>query len=223
MVKMRDQEDVRDRKGLFPKIRVIIADDIEQHLGLEKYPVPDGAREIKAFEPDESLPRFKKASRLLFIPTFILMAFAVTRIAIDHHDGLLDLLIPLFVGFLLMIPFIPVHELIHAISFGRGRSVYVVFFKKASRILALTMCPEPVSRNRYISVMISPLFFEALPLAVVILCPWLPVFPSMVLLGFSASIIFSSGDLANAVWIWQNLEKEDIILMSEDSMHVYRS
>lgn len=77
------------------------------------------------------------------------------------------LLVPLgiIIGFLLM----PVHELLHAVCFCEGQTVYIGI--SLEKFAAFAVCHEKISRSRYIVMSLMPVLLGIIPLAVFVIAP----------------------------------------------------
>ena len=125
-------------------------------------PLPENA--VKMDRPDDIL----KASLPYGIPPLVVCFLAVFYKKNAGGGFIFDLrFMPL--SFVIGFALIPVHELLHAVCYPKGATVYVgVCLKK---IAAYAVSFTPVSRRRYIVMSLAPVVQGLIPLLIFVLCP----------------------------------------------------
>ena len=77
------------------------------------------------------------------------------------------------IGILLGLFLMRVHELLHAVCYCRGQTVYIGI--SLERFAAFAVCHEKISRRRFIVMSLMPMLLGIIPLAVFMLGPSSPV------------------------------------------------
>ena len=75
----------------------------------------------------------------------------------------------IIIGFLLM----PIHELLHAVCYRKGQTVYIGI--SLEKIAAFAVCHEKISRRRFIVMSLMPMLLGIIPLAVFLIAPSSPI------------------------------------------------
>lgn len=78
---------------------------------------------------------------------------------------------PLFVpiGILVGFFFIPIHEVLHAVCYGSGKTVYIGVC--VEKVAAFAVCHEAISRRRFIAMSLLPMLLGIIPLVIFLVSP----------------------------------------------------
>lgn len=131
-----------------------------------EFPLPEEAKEIK-----RSDNIFLSSLPYGIIP--LLICFAI--IYIKWHWLGTKTVYPVVVpfGILLGLLLMPVHELLHAICYCKGQTVYIGI--SIEKLAAFSVCHEKISRSRFIIMSLMPVSLGIIPLAVFLIAPSSPV------------------------------------------------
>ncbi len=125
-------------------------------------PLPPGAKRLQ--RPDNlftaSLPYgilpLLASYGVLYIKWFLLNEVAVNPLYMP-------------IGVALGILFCVVHELLHAICYGRNQTVHIGV--SLDKFAAFAVCHEPISRKRFIVMSLAPMLLGILPLLLFLIAP----------------------------------------------------
>lgn len=131
-----------------------------------EFPLPEEAREIK-----RSDNIFSASLPYGILP--LLICFAIIYIK-WHWLGpktAYPVLVP--IGIILGLFLMPVHELLHAICYCKGQTVYIGI--SIEKLAAFSVCHEKISRRRFIVMSLMPMPLGIIPLAVFLIAPSSPI------------------------------------------------
>lgn len=171
--------------------------------------------------PENAKPFFDSKSSwcmyLLIVPVLAL-AYIGIQIRLRYVDGVMFSRGALFCGVVLAIPFLFVHELLHALCCPKG-SVVNMYWSTAG-ISLIPTCP--IKKKRYIIMALLP----TLVLGIVPLVVWLCITSMNVTLGsiifaFSiGSLSMSIGDIFNVLVALKKMTRESLLVTSGTQSYI---
>ena len=77
------------------------------------------------------------------------------------------------VGILIGLLLMPVHELLHAVCYGAGQTIYIGI--SLEKFAAFAVCHEKISKRRFVVMSLMPMLLGIIPLAVFLTAPSSPI------------------------------------------------
>lgn len=129
----------------------------------DDFPIAQIPKNAKKLDSEESLKKMQIKALPFMIPSVLLCficMFAKTYIANEKIINISFIFIGVVIGLLLII----IHELLHAIAFPKNATVYIGIVPKSFTAVALSS--SPVKRNRFIFLSILPIILGVIPLVI---------------------------------------------------------
>lgn len=151
------------------------------------------------------------------IAPVLVMAYIGIQIRLKYVDGIMYSRGALFCGVALAIPFLFVHELLHAICCPRG-SIVNVYWSTAG-ISLIPTCP--IKKQRYIIMALLPtLVLGIIPFLIWLFIPAMDVTIGSIIFAFSiGSLSMSIGDMFNVLIALKKMNHESYLITS--AMQIY--
>lgn len=179
----------------------------------------DNLPAAKVRDRSHALPEVTGKSAVLLVPIIALL-LAVLTVKSRFLTGLLldrrFLLVGLICGFLLF----PIHELLHAVCFLKGSTVYLFYTAYGLG----TTCLSPVPKSRFVFLNVFPsLILGVLPLIVFLFVPKELSALSSILFGISfVNIGASYADYRNVINLMQ-VPRDAVIKISGEKIYWYKA
>lgn len=127
-------------------------------------------------------------------------------------------LIPIgvLVGFLL----IPVHELLHAVCYCEGQTVYIGI--SLEKCAAFAVCHERISRRRFIIMSLMPMLLGIIPLAVFLIAPSSPTITAISIPTGIFGMLSPMPDYMNVHMVLKQVPKGAYIQSQNDGIYWFR-
>lgn len=129
----------------------------------DDFPTSDIPQNAKRLNAEEDMKKMQIKALPFMIPSFLILLicmFLKTFIAGEKIVNILFIFIGVIIGILLLI----VHELLHAIAYPKNAIVYIGIMPKSFTAVALSS--SPVKRNRFIFLSVLPIILGVIPLIV---------------------------------------------------------
>lgn len=171
--------------------------------------------------PENAKPFFDSESNwrvyLLIIPVLAL-AYVGIQIRLRYVDGVMFSREALFCGVVLAIPFLLVHELLHALCCPKG-SVVNMYWSTAG-ISVIPTCP--IKKNRYIIMALLPtLALGIFPLLIWLCIPAMNVTLGSIIFAFSiGSLSMSIGDIFNVLVAMRKMTRVSLLVTSGTQSYI---
>ena len=110
---------------------------------------------------------FKSSIPYGILPLIFSYAILYIKWFVMGETAMNPIYVPL--GILLGLLCMPVHEVLHGVSYEKGQNVYIGICLK--KFAAFAVCHEPISKCRFIVMSFTPMLLGILPLAVFLLSP----------------------------------------------------
>lgn len=175
-------------------MKLVWRGDYKSEEDLPKADLPENAVQFK--EP-ETPAKVNLAASAFILPVLVIVGLAMVG-KVMLYGGFEMTGVP-WVGFLLAFVAILPHEAIHAVCFPKGSTVYL--FTSLKNGMAFVVCPEQMSKARFIFLSLAPnLLFGLLPLLLWVFLPIASGAVSVNLFTFALmSLSCGVGDFMN-VW-----------------------
>ena len=156
---------------------------------------------------------------LLIIPVLI-MAYAGIRLRLPYVTGSMFIKWAALVGVALSLPFLVVHEFIHAICCPKAAEIFL--YVTSAGICLIPTCP--LRKYRYIIMAMMPTVILGIaPFLVWLFHPGLNVQTGSVLFGFSVgSLSMCIGDMYNAILAAAKMTSESVLVTSGKDCFYFR-
>lgn len=155
---------------------------------------------------------------LLILP-ILLMAYLAIIIRSTYAPGMMFSRVSLLIGVVLSLPFIAVHELIHAFCCPGGTIVYMYTVP-----LGLCMIPtQPLRKGRYLFMVLMPaVILGIIPFALWLCVPALSTAAGSILFGFAlGSLSMSIGDIYNAILAMVKMTPDSLLITSGNDCYYF--
>ncbi len=153
------------------------------------------------------------------IPSIIIIVFSMFFKTLSAGQPVTN---PLYTvcGFLLgFVVGMPVHELLHAIVYPKGATVYIGIMPKQLTAVALASCP--VSRSRFILMSLLPMALGVIPLIIFLISPDTNRALNGVMFGLMAMGLTSPyPDYFNVYQVLKQTEKGCLLQFEKDDLYV---
>lgn len=173
---------------------------------------PDLPEDAKPFSDSKS-----SWQMILLIAPVLVMAYIGIQIRLKYVDEIMFSRGALFCGVALAIPFLFVHELLHAICCPRG-SIVNVYWSTAGVSLIPTC---PIKKQRYIIMALLPtLVLGIMPFLIWLFIPAMDVTVGSIIFAFSiGSLSMSIGDMFNVLIAIKKMNHNSYLITS--AMQIY--
>lgn len=178
------------------------------------YVYPDLPEDAKPFSDSKS-----SWQMFLLIVPILVMAYIGIQIRLKYVDGIMFSRGALFCGVALAIPFLFVHELLHAICCPKG-SIVNVYWSTAG-ISLIPACP--IKKQRYIIMVLLPtLVLGVIPFLIWLLIPTMDVTIGSIIFAFSiGSLSMSIGDLSNVLAALKKMNRDSYLITSAVQIYIF--
>jgi len=180
---------------------------------LPKGELPENA--VRFDEPDSMDALAVKAS-LYMIPPAIFIAFAMLGHILIHGNSFLVIFSPwwtIWVGIILSLPAFVLHEILHAVCFGKNAEVGLYIAPKQGFLFVLSNAP--ISKPRFIFMSLFPnIILGLIPLIIWIIIPMGDVQGSILFIFSSTLILGGAGDYLNSYNAFKQMPKGSIQQLS---------
>lgn len=122
----------------------------------------------------------------------------------------------IFIGFLL----IPVHELLHAICYCEGQTVYIGI--SLEKIAAFAVCHEKISRSRFIVMSLMPVLLGIIPLVVFMIAPSSPILTAICIPAGMMGMISPMPDYMDVHMVCNQVPKGAYIQSQNDGFYWFK-
>ena len=156
---------------------------------------------------------------LLIIPVLI-MAYTGIRLRLPYVTGFMFVKWAVLIGVALSLPFLVIHELIHAIFCPKASEIFL--YVTSAGICLIPTCP--LSKYRYIIMAMMPTIILGIsPFLVWLLHPGLNVQTGSVLFGFSiGNLSMCIGDIYNAILAAAKMTSESVLVTSGKDCYYFK-
>lgn len=127
------------------------------------FPTANIPKNAKKLDSEEDMKKMQIKALPFIIPSILICficMFIKTFMANEKIINIGFLFIGVVIGFLLIF----IHELLHAIAFPKGATVYIGIMPKS--LTAVALSSNPVKRNRFIFLSILPIILGIIPLVI---------------------------------------------------------
>lgn len=175
---------------------------------------PDLPEDAKPFSDSKS-----SWQMILLIAPVLVMAYIGIQIRLKYVDGIMFSRGALFCGVALAIPFLFVHELLHAICCPRG-SIVNVYWSTAG-ISLIPTCP--IKKQRYIIMALLPtLVLGIIPFLIWLFIPAMDVTVGSIIFAFSiGSLSMSIGDMFNVLIAIKKMNHDSYLITSAMQIYIF--
>lgn len=128
-----------------------------------EFPSAKTPKNAKKLDSEEDMKKMQIKALPFIIPSLLICLicmFVKTFSADEKVVNIYFIFIGTVIGFLLLI----IHELLHAIAYPKGSTVYIGIMPKSFTAVALSS--SPVKRNRFIFLSILPIILGLIPLVI---------------------------------------------------------
>ena len=122
----------------------------------------------------------------------------------------------ILIGFLLM----PVHELLHAICYCEGQTVYIGI--SLEKFAAFAVCHEKISRRRFIVMSLMPVLLGIIPLAVFMIVPSSPILTAICIPAGIMGMLSPMPDYMNVHMVYNQVPKGAYIQSQNDGLYWFK-
>lgn len=127
------------------------------------FPAADIPKNAKKIDIEEDMKKMQMKALPFIIPSILICficMFTKTFIASERVINVIFLFIGVIIGLLLII----IHELLHAVAFPKNATVYIGIMPES--LTAVAVSSSPVKRNRFIFLSILPIILGLIPLVI---------------------------------------------------------
>lgn len=178
-------------------------------------PLPEEARRID--RPDDIVKASAPYMILPFVVCFVAV-FLKSRIAGEFIFNLWFVPLAFVIGFIVAMP---LHELLHAVCYPPGATVYVGVCLKKLRAYAVSS--YPITRSRFVGMSLAPMIPGLIALVIFLICPvaWKPLLTICVVPAFMG-LISPSPDYMDLVLVRKQVPKGAKIQASNEGLFWYQ-
>jgi len=175
---------------------------------------PDLPEDAKSFSDSKSSWKM-----LLLIIPVLAMAYVGIQIRLKYVDGIMFSKGALFFGVALAIPFLFIHELLHAICCPKG-SIVNMYWSTAG-ISLIPTCP--IKKQRYIIMALLPtLILGIIPFLLWLFIPAIDAILGSVIFAFSiGSLSMSIGDIFNVLIALKKMNHNSYLITSAMQIYIF--
>ncbi|MBR3350149.1 MAG: DUF3267 domain-containing protein, partial [Solobacterium sp.] len=124
------------------------------------------------------------------------------------------------VGILIGLLLMPVHELLHAVCYCEGQTVYIGI--SLEKFAAFAVCHEKISRNRFVVMSLMPILLGIIPLAVFLIAPSSPVLTAICVPGGIIGMLSPMPDYMDVHMVYRQVPKGAYIQSQNDGLYWFR-
>lgn len=122
----------------------------------------------------------------------------------------------ILVGLLLM----PVHELLHAVCYCKGQTVFTGI--SLEKFAAFAVCHERISRRRFVVMSLMPILLGIIPLAVFLLAPSSPILSAICIPAGIIGMLSPMPDYMDVCMVYRQVPKGAYIQSRNDGIYWFR-
>jgi len=182
--------------------------------GMDQLPLGDLPPNAVKFKEPETMDKLVVKVILFTIPALLLVALIMIGSYLLHGKFNIDYVpFPLVVGLLASIPGMFLHELLHAVCFGKG--AYVEFYIALKEGLMFVVSTSPITKQRFIFLSLLPnLVLGWLPFLVWAVLPYGEIYSNVLFVFSILNILGGGGDYMNTYNAIRQMPKGSIQQLS---------
>ena len=127
------------------------------------FPTADIPKNAKRLDSEEDVKKIQIKALPYIIPSIIICFICMLLKTFIANEKVITITF-LFIGIIIGVLLIIVHELLHAIAFPKNATVYIGIIPKY--LTAVALSSSPVKRNRFIFLSILPIILGIIPLII---------------------------------------------------------
>lgn len=127
------------------------------------FPTADIPKNAKRLDSEEDMKKIQIKALPYIIPSIIICFICMLLKTFIANEKVISITF-LFIGIIIGVLLIIVHELLHAIAFPKNATVYIGIIPKY--LTAVALSSSPVKRNRFIFLSILPIILGIIPLII---------------------------------------------------------
>lgn len=127
------------------------------------FPTADIPKNAKRLDSEEDMKKIQIKALPYIIPSIIICFICMLLKTFIANEKVISITF-LFIGIIIGVLLIIVHELLHAIAFPKNATVYIGIIPKY--LMAVALSSSPVKRNRFIFLSILPIILGIIPLII---------------------------------------------------------
>ena len=124
------------------------------------------------------------------------------------------------VGIIIGLCLMPVHELLHAVCYREGQTVYIGV--SLEKFAAFAVCHEKISRRRFIVMSLMPILLGIIPLAIFLIGPTSPVLSAICIPTGIIGMLSPMPDYMDVHMAHKQVPKEAFIQSQNDGIYWFR-
>ena len=124
------------------------------------------------------------------------------------------------VGILIGLLLLPVHELLHAVCYCEGQTVYIG--TSLEKLAAFAVCHEKVSRNRFVVMSLMPMILGIIPLAVFLIAPSSPILTAICVPAGIMGMLSPMPDYMDVHMVFRQVPEGAYIQSQNDGIYWFR-
>ncbi len=124
------------------------------------------------------------------------------------------------VGILTGLILMPVHELLHAVCYCKGQTVYIGV--SLEKIAAFAVCHEKISRRRFIVMSLMPVILGVIPLAVFLIAPSSPIITAICVPAGIIGMLSPMPDYMDVHMVYKQVPEGAYIQSQNDGFYWFR-
>lgn len=126
---------------------------------------------------------------------------------------------PVFVpiGILIGLLLMPVHELLHAVCYCEGQTVYTGI--SLEKIAAFAVCHEKISRRRFVVMSLMPMLLGIIPLTVFLIAPSSPILTAILIPAGIIGMLSPMPDYMDVHMVHKQVPKGAYIQSQNDGLY----
>ncbi len=129
----------------------------------EDFPTADIPKNAQRLNVEEDMRKMQVKALPFVIPSVLILFLCIILKNVFAGEKTVDFLF-IFIGVIVGILLVFVHELLHAIAFPKHATVYIGIMPKS--LAAVSLSSSPVKRNRFIFLSLLPVILGIIPLIV---------------------------------------------------------
>ncbi len=124
------------------------------------------------------------------------------------------------VGILIGLLLMPVHELLHAICYCEGQTVYIGI--SLEKIAAFAVCHERISKRRFIVMSLMPILLGIIPLTVFLIAPSSPILTAVCIPTGIIGVLSPMPDYMDVHMVCKQVPEGAYIQSQNDGLYWFR-
>ena len=124
------------------------------------------------------------------------------------------------VGILIGLILMPVHELLHAVCYCKGQTVYIGI--SLEKLAAFAVCHEKISRRRFVVMSLMPILLGIIPLAVFLIGPSSPILSAICIPTGIIGMLSPMPDYMDVHMVHKQVPKGAYIQSQNDGIYWFR-